>query len=166
MSAARPPSDAAPAAGIDWRWRRFDRLGLRELQHIYAARQQVFVVEQQCVFLDVDGCDEQAYHLAAWSAVQAQPLAYARILDPGVKYAEPSIGRVVTTAAARGSGLGRELMRRAIEGAHATWPGAGVRISAQQRLASFYRGFGFEPVGAAYIEDGIPHLEMLRPGRP
>ena len=72
---------------------------MRELQHIYTARQQVFAVEQQCIYLDVDGCDESAWHLAAWSPVQREPLAYARVLDPGVKYAEASIGRVITIGA-------------------------------------------------------------------
>ena len=71
-------------ADLVWRWRRFDDLGVRELQHIYAARQRVFAVEQQCVYLDVDGCDESAWHLAAWSPAQREPLAYARVLDPGV----------------------------------------------------------------------------------
>ena len=99
---------------LRWRWCRFEALGVVELQHIYAARQQVFAIEQQCIYLDVDGYDEAAYHLAAWSDAHRMPLAYARLLDPGVKYAEPSMGRVITTAPARGTGLGRELVRRVI----------------------------------------------------
>lgn len=149
------------ALALDWRWKRFDELDVRELQNIYRARQIVFAVEQQCAFLDADGCDEHAFHLAAWSALSREPLAYARVLDPGVKYAEVSIGRVVTTGAGRGIGLGRELMRRALASTADRWPAAGVRISAQSRLEAFYAGFGFVLVGERYMEDGIPHTEML-----
>lgn len=146
---------------LDWRWRRFDALALRELQHILAVRQRVFVLEQQCIFLDVDGCDEQAFHLAAWSPLHREPLAYARILDPGVKYDEVSIGRVITSGEGRGRGLGRELMGRAMAGAIEAWPSTAIKISAQSRLERFYGGFGFETVGAPYVEDGIDHTEML-----
>jgi ElaA protein len=148
-----------------WRWCRFDDLGVRELQHIYAARQRVFALEQQCIYLDVDGCDEAAWHLAAWSKAQREPLAYARVLDPGVKYAEASIGRVITVGAGRGRGLGRELMRRALAAADEVWPGGAIRISAQTRLERFYAGFGFVAVGPPYLEDGIDHTEMLRDPR-
>jgi ElaA protein len=146
-----------------WRGRRFDALGLRELQHIYMARQKVFAIEQQCAYLDADGFDENAFHLAAWSSLQPEPLAYARLLDPGSKYADASIGRVVTTGVGRGCGLGRELMRRAIDHAGQAWPRAAIRISAQTRLKAFYTGFGFVAVGAPYLEDSIDHTEMLRP---
>lgn len=144
-----------------WRWCRFDELGVHELQNIFRARQQVFALEQNCVYLDIDGVDEVSHHLAAWAEGEREPLAYARVVDPGVKYAEPSIGRVITTAPARGSGLGRELMRRAIGHTIATFPGQGIRISAQSRLEAFYAGFGFVIVGERYLEDGIPHTEML-----
>ncbi len=148
---------------LDWRWKRFDALSPRELQYVLRARQEVFGLEQNCIYLDIDGCDEDAFHLAAWSEERAVPLAYARWLDPGVKYAEPSIGRVITTGAARGTGLGRELMRRVLEAGPLAHRGHGVRISAQSRLERFYAGFGFAVVGERYIEDGIPHTEMLRP---
>ena len=144
-----------------WRSGPFDALSLRELQFIYMARQEVFGLEQNCVYQDIDGCDELAFHLAAWSPQQAMPLAYARIVAPGVKYTEPSIGRVVTTAAARGTGLGRELMRRAIALTAELYPGQGIRISAQSRLEAFYGGMGFAIVGERYLEDGIPHTQML-----
>ena len=149
------------AAGLDWRWRRFDALTVHELQHIYAARQRVFALEQQCIYLDADGCDEHGWHLAAWASDSALPLAYARVLDPGVKYGEPSIGRVITLGAGRGRGLGRELMRRAIGHTRATWPDLGIRISAQSRLEPFYRELGFAAMGPPYLEDGIDHTEML-----
>ena len=157
-----PAQTPPPAwAGITWSWSPFDALSLRQLQHIFAVRQRVFVVEQQCVFQDIDGCDERAFHLAAWSEAQAEPVAYARVLEPGVKYDEVSIGRVTTSGIGRGCGLGRELVRRAIVGAGAQWPGVSIRIGAQSRLERFYAEFGFVAVGARYLEDGIDHTEML-----
>jgi ElaA protein len=146
-----------------WRWCHFDELSLHELQNIFAARQAVFVVEQQCIYQDADGVDALSHHLAAWSPAQPLPLACARVVAPGVKYAEPSIGRVATTAAARGTGLGRELVRRAVAHTEAVYPGLGIRISAQAHLQAFYAEAGFIAVGETYLEDGIPHLEMLRP---
>jgi ElaA protein len=153
---------SATSASIAWRASRFCDLSLVDLQNIYLARQQVFGVEQRCIYLDVDGCDEASLHVAAWSAVQRAPLAYARLVDPGIKYAEPSMGRVLTTAAARGTGLGRALVARVIELSDDFFPGRGLRISAQARLESFYAGFAFRAVGGPYLEDGIPHIEMFR----
>lgn len=148
-------------ASITWRECPFDELTLRELQAIYMARQQVFTIEQNCIYLDADGFDESAWHLAAWSAGEQVPLAYARVLPPGLKYAEASIGRVVTTTKGRGTGLGRELVRRAIALSARIHHGQGIRISAQSRLEAFYEDFGFAIVGERYLEDGIPHTEML-----
>ena len=147
-----------------WRWCRFDELSVFDLQAIYRARQTVFSIEQECAYLDADGLDEASFHIAAWSADRSMPLAYARVVHPGQKYAEPSIGRVITIAAARGTGLGRELVRRAVEHSLGAFPGQGIRISAQTRLEAFYAGFGFQPIGELYMEDGIPHTEMLLPG--
>jgi ElaA protein len=159
------PDPAAPSALVTpvrvWRYGAFEALSPRELQYIYRARQAVFVVEQHCPFIDADGLDERAHHLACWAPSQPEPLAYARLLEPGAKYADASIGRVLTTAAVRGSGLGRELMARALAHAATTWPGRSVRISAQSRLGAFYASFGFVAVGARYLEDGIDHTEML-----
>lgn len=155
---------ALDPSALRWRWCRFEELGVFELQAIYMARQQVFAIEQQCAYLDADGYDEASFHIAAWSPPHKVPLAYARVVHPGHKYAEPSIGRVLTTGAARGSGLGRELVRRAVDGCVQAFPGEGIRISAQSRLERFYAEFGFAAAGAPYLEDGIPHTEMLRPG--
>ncbi len=166
MSGAAVAGQALLVDGVDWRWRRFDELHLRELQHIYAARQIAFAIEQECIYLDVDGCDEQAFHLAAWSSAQREPLAYARVIDPGVKYAEASIGRVVTVGLGRGHGLGREVMVRAIAHAAEVWPGMAIRISAQTRLERFYASLGFVVVGPPYLEDGIDHTEMLLAAKP
>ncbi|MDO9314542.1 MAG: GNAT family N-acetyltransferase [Burkholderiaceae bacterium] len=147
-----------------WRWCRFDDLTVHELQLIHRARQQVFVVEQRCPYVDADGCDEHAFHLAARAPGQPSPIAYARVVDPGFKYPEPSIGRVLTAATGRGRGLGRELVARAVAQTIEAFPGQGIRISAQSHLEAFYRSFGFAGVGECYLEDGIPHIEMLRPG--
>ena len=154
---------ARAAPEVRWRCCAFDALAVAELDAIYRARQQVFVIEQGCAYLDADGADPQCWHLAAWSAALAEPLAYARIVAPGVKYPEVSIGRVITSSAARGTGLGRELVRRAVAEAEALFPGTGIRISAQAHLQRFYGAFGFVAVGDEYMEDGIPHIEMLRP---
>jgi ElaA protein len=154
-------SAAIDAATLEWRWRRFDALGVHELQYIYMARQRVFALEQQCIYLDADGCDEHAFHLAAWSPDQREPLAYARVIDPGAKYDEASIGRVITLGAGRGIGLGREVVARAIALTATAWPGMAIRISAQTRLEEFYAGFGFLVVGVPYLEDGIDHTQML-----
>ena len=149
-------------ASLNWRSARLNELTPLELARIYRARQQVFSIEQNCVYLDADEADEQSYHLAAWSNAHAQPLAYARLVDPGIKYTEPSMGRVITTAEARGTGLGRELVQRVLALSAQVHPGLGVRISAQSRLRRFYNEFGFEAMGVDYMEDGIPHIEMLR----
>ena len=163
---ASPASSAPPSPNeaLTWRWCRFDELSVHELDAIYRARQQVFSAEQACAYLDADGFDAGSLHLAAWPASRTLPSAYARVVHPGLKCAEPSIGRVITTAQARGTGLGRELVKRAIALTAQTFPGQGIRISAQSQLEKFYAEAGFVIVGERYIEDGIPHTEMLRPG--
>ena len=166
-----PASSTLPVFDRDrlrWRWCDFDALSLNELQAIYRARLQVFVIEQQCLYQDIDDVDTYSSHLAAWpdgasTGMMMMPLAYARIVRPGVKYAEPSIGRVLTTDAARGKGLGREVVRRAIAHCREAYPRQGSRISAQSRLERFYGQYGFVAQSEPYLEDGIPHTEMLLP---
>ncbi len=147
---------------ITWRCCSFSDLSVVELQHIYAVRQAVFIIEQQCIYLDVDGLDEKSWHLAAWARGQDWPLAYARLLPPGLKFAEASIGRVLTSPRFRGSGKGKELIHRAVAASEGLFDGATLRISAQAHLERFYQGFGFVAVGQQYLEDGIAHIEMLR----
>ena len=149
-------------AALRWRCLPFDALSPRELQNIYMARQRAFAVEQHCAYLDADGLDELAHHLAAWSPNVREPVAYARLLAPGAKYPDASISRVVTSLEARGRGLGRELMVRALALVESMWPGVAVRISAQSRLEAFYASLGFQVIGARYLEDGIEHTEMAR----
>ena len=151
---------------MQWQWLHFDQLEREQLYAVLAARQQVFVLEQQCLYPDMDGLDQAAHHLLGWrtdgDGQAPQLCAYLRCLAPGVKFAEASLGRVLTTAAGRGTGAGRELLRRGIEGAQAQYPGQRLRISAQQYLEAFYASFGFVTVSEPYDEDGITHVDMLR----
>ncbi len=148
---------------LTWRFASFDQLTPLEVHDLLQARAAVFVVEQACAFQDVDGADPSSWHLLGCAAPGGPLVAYCRLVPPGVKFAEPSIGRVLTIDAARGTGAGRELMREALARARALWPGHAVRIGAQHRLERFYGEFGFATCSAVYVEDGIPHVEMLRP---
>jgi ElaA protein len=149
---------------IEWQWRSFQELSNVELYEVLAARQQVFVLEQQCFYNDFDGLDPGAHHLLGWRTVDGKRelAAYLRCLDPGAKYEEMSLGRVLTTIAARRSGAGRELLARGIEYAERQHPGHRIRIGAQQYLETFYQGFGFKTISEPYDEDGIMHVDMLR----
>lgn len=146
---------------LSWRWHRFGELDAAGLYAIMALRQEVFCVEQACAFQDADGVDPHCWHLRGLDG-QGRLLAYLRLVDAGVKYADPSIGRVVTSPSARRTGLGRALMAEGIAGHDRLWPGKPNRISAQARLEAFYQGFGYRRQGENYMEDGIPHVEMLR----
>lgn len=142
---------------LRWHDRAFAELSLVELHAIFALRARVFVVEQACAYLDVDGLDLAARHVFAEAD---QLAAYLRVLPAGAKFAEASIGRVVTAPEHRGTGLGRQLVQRGLDVVGA----APVRIGAQLHLERFYAEFGFRRVGEPYDEDGIPHVEMLRAG--
>lgn len=143
-----------------WTWSRFEDLGVDRLYDALALRCRVFVLEQG-PYLDPDGLDRQAWHLLRHDDAGVLQ-AYLRIVDPGLKYEEPAIGRVVTAPEVRGSGLGRMLVAEGVARCLHTWPGRGIRISAQAHLARFYGAFGFVAVGGSYLEDDIPHVEMLR----
>jgi ElaA protein len=153
---------------IGWRFARFEELRAREVHDILQARSAVFVVEQDCVFQDIDGVDPASWHLLGRESPsppgdgQGALLAYCRLVPPGAKYAEASIGRVLTTEAGRRRGLGRELMAEAVRRAQALWPGQPIRIGAQAYLERFYGEFGFAKCSEPYDEDGIPHIEMIR----
>jgi ElaA protein len=149
---------------IEWQWRGFAELTTTELYEVLAQRQQVFVLEQQCFYNDFDGLDQQAHHLLGWRSIDGRRelAAYLRCLAPGAKYAEMSLGRVLTTGAARGSGAGRELLARGIECAERQHPGHRIRIGAQAYLERFYQSFGFKTISEPYDEDGIMHIDMLR----
>ena len=154
---------------IAWRFARFDELDAREVHDILQARSAVFVVEQDCVFQDVDGADPQSWHLVGrpppgGEGESGPLLAYCRLVPPGLKFPEASIGRVLTTEGGRRQGLGRVLMAEAVRRAHALWPGQPLRIGAQMYLERFYGEFGFAKCSEPYDEDGIMHIEMLREG--
>ena len=148
---------------IAWRFARFGELSAREVHDILQARSAVFVVEQDCVFLDPDGVDPECWHL--FGRDEGGPiLAYCRLVPPGLKFPEASIGRVITIGAGRGRGLGRELMAEAVRHARGLWPGQPLRIGAQVYLEQFYGEFGFTKCSEPYDEDGIMHIEMLHRG--
>ena len=155
---------------LDWQWTSFADLRIADLYALLQLRSAVFVVEQACVFQDMDGFDAQAMHLLGFAAQSkagsvTQPpqlLAYARCFPAGLKFDEASIGRVLTAPAARGAKLGHALMQRAIQAVHAQWGAQPIRIGAQAHLADFYAAHGFVDQGRPYLEDGIAHLEMLR----
>ena len=158
-----PSAPSAPQRMLRRQWSRLPELAAAELYAALAARQQVFAVEQRCAFQDADGHDLHAWHLLAWDDDQAMPAlaGYLRVLDPGRKYTEPSIGRVLTVPPHRGVGLGRALMVDGIARARRIWPGQPIRIAAQQRLEAFYADLGFRTASAPYDEDGILHVDML-----
>ena len=149
---------------ISWRAVPFSELTARELYAVLAARSEVFVVEQDCVYLDPDGHDESSVHLLGEE--NGELAAYLRIMPPGEKFPEASLGRVLTREKWRGMGLGRVLVAEGVARCDSLYPQAPIRIGAQAHLARFYGEFGFVPISEPYDEDGIPHVEMLRPGAP
>ena len=153
-------------AAIAWQWSSFDDLTGADLYEVLALRQAVFVVEQNCIFPDIDGADQQAFHLLGWQGHGAERVlaAYLRCLPASVKFAECSIGRIVSAPGVRGSGVGKLLVAEGLRRTAALYPGEPIRIGAQQHLERFYAGFGFDTVSAPYSEDNIMHIEMLRAG--
>jgi ElaA protein len=145
---------------VNWTIKKFDELTLDELYAILQLRNEVFIVEQNCVYNDTDGKDRSAWHLMAKE--DDELVAYTRILPPGVSYSDPAIGRVVTSSSKRRSGLGRELMKRSIESCERLCGKISITLSAQVYLQSFYESLGFIVVGEEYLDDGIPHIKMSR----
>ncbi|MFC7347659.1 GNAT family N-acetyltransferase [Chryseobacterium zhengzhouense] len=147
-------------SNIIWKIKSFDELTVPEFHEIIKARIDVFVVEQNCPYHDLDGYDEKAIHL--WAEQDNVVLAYCRIFDKGIKYSETSIGRVLTSEKGRGKNLGKQLIQYAVETIENRFKTSEVRISAQDYLLKFYSYFGFEDTGKKYLEDNIPHTEMFR----
>jgi ElaA protein len=144
-----------------WECLPFPALAATQLYALLQLRGAVFVVEQECAYLDPDGLDQAAHHHLCWRGDAL--VAYQRCLPPGIPYQDDSsIGRIVVAPGARGSQLGRELVERAITFNLAQWPGHDIRIGAQSRLTRFYRSLGFVICSGPYLEDGIEHTEMLR----
>ena len=144
---------------IIWKCKPFRDLSVFELYSILRLRSDVFVVEQNCVFLDMDDNDQHCDHLCGWSG--DIPVAYVRLVPPGVAYDEPSIGRVVTAKAFRKSGIGRTLMEKAIEHCIKLFGRTNIKIGAQLYLKKFYESLGFVQTSEIYLEDGIEHIEMI-----
>jgi ElaA protein len=146
-----------------WTCLPFAELAPQQLYDALALRSEVFVVEQNCVFHDMDGIDPHGWHLLGREpGGDGRLAAYARLLPPGVKAPEAVIGRVITAPFARGTGTGHALMREAGLRCAALWPRLPITLHAQARLEKFYRGHGYATVSEPYIEDGIPHIEMRK----
>lgn len=146
---------------LHWRWYDWSDLDPDTLYAFLKARSDIFVVEQNCVFSDMDGIDPQCRHLCG-RAARGDLLAYLRLVPPGVKNAHPGLGRLIVVAQARVRGLGRAIMLEGLRACAERYPGEAVFLSGQQHLQRFYESLGFRPVSAPYLEDGIPHVDMLR----
>ena len=148
----------------EWQWSAFADLAPADLYQVMQQRQDVFILEQTCLYPDLDGLDQDAHHLLGWRVADGKRVlvAYLRCLAPGAKYSEMSLGRILTTNAARGSGIGRELVAQGLAHAERQHAGHRIRIGAQQRLERFYQEFGFVTCSDPYDEDGILHIDMLR----
>jgi len=144
---------------LHWTYKHFSSLTTQELYTILSLRNEVFVVEQNCVYLDSDNKDVDAWHLCGWK--DDVLVAYVRILAPGVSYEEASIGRVLTNPVFRKHGYGVELMKIAIEKTLQQYGAQKIKIGAQLYLLNFYSNLGFIQTSEVYMEDGIPHIEML-----
>ena len=149
---------------IEWHWLAFDDIPRADWYEVLRQRQAVFILEQTCLYPDIDGADLVCHHLMGWREIDGQRtlVAYLRVVPPGVKFDEMSIGRVLTTQAGRGTGVGRELLAKAIPLAEKLHPGWDIRIGAQAHLEKFYGSFGFKTVTEPYDEDGIMHVDMVR----
>lgn len=142
----------------------YDDLTPKDIFAMLKLRQDVFIVEQECIYHDIDHKDAKSHHFFLWGGRSESDglMAYCRIVAPGVSYKEPSIGRVVSSLEARRHGWGKEMMLQVMAKIAELYPGQGVRISAQSYLQHFYESFGFEKVSEPYLEDDIPHIEMLK----
>lgn len=155
----RSQRDMQTGEALRWHSARFDQLTPEPLYAALQLRSAVFVVEQQCLFRDMDGNDRQAMHLLGWRGTEL--LAYARCFAPGDHFAEASIGRIATRLDARGGGLGHQLVVQAMALVRTTWGTQPIRIGAQARLRHFYQQHGFVDTGIDYVEDGIDHVQMV-----
>ena len=139
--------------------KKFKDLKGEEIYEILKIRNEVFIVEQQCAYLDCDGKDREAYHL--FLEDNKRIVSYLRILQKGISYEEISIGRVLVNKSYRRKGIAQEMMIKAIKFIEENLNETEIRIEAQAYLVHFYKGFGFEEVSSMYLEDDIPHIEML-----
>lgn len=155
---------AVEKGGISWAILPFEALDAAVLYRVLALRSSVFVVEQDCVFQEIDGLDTQALTVVGLRQQGEQAfdvIATARILPPGVQFAEPALGRVCVAAPYRQHGFGRILMLESIRMCRERFPQQGIRMSAPAHLEKFHRTFGFQTASEVYLEDRVPHVEML-----
>ena len=145
---------------LNWSLKKFDDLFPAELYSLLRLRNEIFVVEQNCVFQDADNKDQDCYHLMGHH--QGMLAAYSRIVPPDANNKLPSIGRVAVSIEARGLGLGKQLMEESIKQVNNLFGNVSIKIGAQNHLQSFYRSLGFVPSSEVYLEDGIDHIEMIR----
>ena len=145
---------------VTWKIKNFEDLSIKELYEILKVRQEVFIVEQTCYYIDADGYDDKALHI--WAETNGEIAAYCRIFSQGIKYPETSIGRVLTNTKYRNLKLGKTLINIALQAIETHFETSECRISAQNYLLEFYKSFGFEDTGKKYLEDDIPHTEMVR----
>ncbi len=138
----------------------FHELTVDELYEILKLRSEVFVVEQNCVFLDQDDKDQKCYHLMLYS--DDQLVGYSRLVPAGLSYSEMAIGRVITSPSARRKGFGKILMELSIDYCRKLFGVGDIRIGAQTYALGFYASLGFVADGETYDEDGIEHIEMVR----
>lgn len=138
----------------------FHELSVDELYDLLRLRSEVFVVEQNCVFLDLDDKDQKSYHLLLYHGKEL--VAYTRIVPAGLSYEEAAIGRVVSSPAYRGKGLGRRVMELTLEACYQLFGSCDIRLGAQTYALGFYESLGFKSDGEIYDEDGIEHIEMVR----
>lgn len=153
----------AQIPGLHWQAKPFRELDIDTLYALLKLRSDVFVVEQKCVYLDPDGKDTHPDVVHVFATDDDGAIAaYLRILPAGLSYPQASFGRVLTAPAWRGRGLGDPLVRQALAQIDARWPGADVQIGAQAHLQHYYARHGFVPSSEPYLDDGIPHIDMLR----
>jgi len=145
---------------IIWKQKKWEELNKKNLHEILQIRSEVFIVEQKCVYQDIDNKDPKAIHL--YGKIKNKIVAYSRIFNEGDFYKEISFGRALVLKNQRGKGLGNELVQKSIEIIKGNWPNKKVKISAQAHLNSFYKKHGFIEKGKEYLEDGIPHVSMER----
>ncbi len=147
---------------ISWTIKTFPELIIDELYDLLWLRNEVFIVEQNCPFPDLDGKDRKCHHVLGRIAGTNDLVAYARLMPPGLAYENASVGRVVTAATVRRLRQGRALMQRSIEEIEQLYGPVPIEIGAQLYLEKFYQSFGFRQIGAGYLEDGIEHIHMMR----
>ena len=145
---------------MTWILKKFEELTVHELYAILQLRNEVFSIEQNCIYPDLDDRDQPAVHLMGFA--NKKLAGYARILPPGLVYDDPSIGRVVTATSVRKTGVGKELMHRSIEECFNLYGNVNITLSAQLYLKKFYESFGFKTCGDKYLEDGLEHIKMTR----